>query len=52
MSYPVQQEKVYLRLRSLTSRFLIGLLTRFATRDGIPAVARSIAELVARLIEQ
>ena len=40
MSYPVRQERVYLRLRALTSRSLIGLITRFATQDGIPAVAR------------
>src|SRR5215203_1676469 len=33
--------KVYLRLCALTSRFLIGLLTCFATQEGIPAVARA-----------
>src|SRR5215212_9944672 len=33
--------KVYSRLRSLTSRFLIGLLTRLATHEGIPAVTRT-----------
>src|SRR5829696_10257295 len=32
--------KVYSRLLALTSRFLIGVLTRLATQDGIPAVAR------------
>src|SRR5215211_752053 len=29
--------KVYLRLRALPSRFLIGLLTCLATQDGIPS---------------
>src|SRR5215210_1456678 len=33
--------KVYLWLRALTSRFLIGLVTCFATQDGIPAVVRA-----------
>src|SRR5215211_2026393 len=37
--------KVYLRLCALTSRFLIGLLTCFATQDGIPAVARRLAPI-------
>jgi len=41
MSYSVQQEEVYLRLRTRASRFLIGLVTCFATHDGIPAVARA-----------
>jgi hypothetical protein len=41
-SCPVRQEEVYLRSRALTSRFLIGPVARFATRDGIhPAVARA-----------
>jgi hypothetical protein len=40
MSYSVQQEKVYLRLRTCTSRFLIGLVTCFATHDGILDVQR------------
>ncbi len=40
MSYSVQQEKVYLLLRALTSRFLIGLITCFATHDGILDVQR------------
>jgi hypothetical protein len=28
------------------SRFLIGLVTRFATHDGIPAVARSMRRAI------
>ena len=40
MPYSVQQEKVYLRPRTRTSRFLIGLVTRFATHDGILDVQR------------
>src|SRR5215213_195390 len=32
--------KVYSWLRALTSRFLLGLLTRLATQDGIPSVSR------------
>ena len=35
MSYSVRQKEVYPRPRALTSRFLIGLLTCFATHDGI-----------------
>src|SRR3712207_3387233 len=41
MSYSVRQEKVYSRLRTLPSRSLTGLLTRLATHDGIPAIART-----------
>jgi hypothetical protein len=41
MSHFVQQEEVYSRLCTRPSRFLIGLLTRFATQDGIPAVLRA-----------
>src|SRR5215218_4692830 len=41
MSYSVQQEEVYSRPLTLTSRVLIGLVTCFATHDGIPAVARA-----------
>src|SRR5215210_8414175 len=33
--------KVYLRVRTRTSRFLIGLVSCFASQDGIPAVARA-----------
>src|SRR5215217_5802857 len=39
--------KVYSRLRSLTTRFLIGLLTRLATHEGIPAVTRAAWRLSA-----
>src|SRR5215218_4049966 len=37
--------KVYSLLRALTSRFLIGLLTRLATQEGIPSVARRPAPI-------
>jgi hypothetical protein len=46
VSCSVRQEEVYWRLGALTTRFLIGPVTRFATQDGIPSVAR-----VARLAE-
>src|SRR5215203_1664266 len=40
VSLSVRQKEVYPRPRALTSRFLIGPVTRFATHEGIPAVAR------------
>src|SRR5215213_2797896 len=43
VSLSVRQKEVYPRPRALTSRFLIGLVTCFATHDGIPAVARRLA---------
>src|SRR5215212_1666417 len=39
VSCSVRQEIVYSRLRSLTSRFLFGLLTRSATHEGVPVEA-------------
>src|SRR5215203_909462 len=33
--------RVYSRLHTLTSRFLVGLVTCFAAQDGIPAVAHA-----------
>src|SRR3712207_1752252 len=45
MSYSVRQERVYLRPRALTSRFLIGLVTCLATHDGNPSVARRPAPI-------
>jgi hypothetical protein len=41
VSCSVRQEEVYLRPRALTSLFLIGPVTTFATQEGIPAVARA-----------
>src|SRR5215210_4523949 len=32
--------RVYSRLHTLTSRFLVGLVTRLATQEGIPSVSR------------
>src|SRR5918992_3121530 len=43
--------KVYLRLRSLTSRYLIGQLTRLATHDGIPAVTRATQSSLKRVLK-
>src|SRR5215208_3671690 len=40
VTYSVRQKEVYPRLRALTSRFLIGLLTCFAMHDGILDVQR------------
>src|SRR3712207_6628167 len=35
-SVSIRQEEVYLRLRALTTRFLMGPVTCFATHDSIP----------------
>src|SRR5215213_2057176 len=40
-----QARKIYLRVRALTSRFLIGLLTCFTPQEGIPSVARRLAPI-------
>jgi hypothetical protein len=40
VSCSVRQKEVYPRPRALTSRFLIGLVTCFATHDGILDVQR------------
>jgi hypothetical protein len=50
VSYSIRQEEVYLRPRALTSLFLIGPVTTFATQEGIP-LSRAPPSSLKRLLK-